>query len=434
MCESVFGYLGHCLNGSKFHLPIVIKHATLVGPMAYIESGLWKAFSTMARSLVDGCGWSGGCNLLESFRFFILTKRAASYQSLMSIVSLTLLEETHICMPSATCMPTSRGLVSLHRTFGCENSPQTGAPLPDQKCTKSSVPSWDAAPIPPVLVDATWPPWRFMYATTAVLSIWKHCGLLVETLWAPDALLTRAGCICHHSFLPGNQAHLHAPLISTLHCPKCYWLQWWAACDHPTAVDGHRWVTTASTMTPDSTMAWTSLQLWRLPKTWHHPHRSNRWMWPNHVLQLRDGTWWGCEPVEDAGSGEWEAHGTLTGMSSSLWTFCSAPLSLCTWLWRTGWGPYECIPWAQHPETHALRVRTVCLIKSRLCMKVAQADDTTLVPIDLSHFRHHIKFNADENKFVKDKLRMSLQCQLKVVVFFFFSWKGVLSAEQSIWC
>lgn len=42
-------------------------------------------------------------------------------------------------------------------------------------------------------------------------------------------------------------------------------------------------------------------------------------------------------------------------------------------------------------------VRADCLIK-RL------ADDTTLSSINLSQIRHHIKFNEDENKAVKNRL------------------------------
>lgn len=240
--------------------------------MAYIESGPLKDFSTMARSFVDGSGGSGGCNLLEPFRFFILTKRAVCYRSLMSIVSLTSLEEKHIYMPSATSMPTLRGLLSLHKTFGCENSPQTGAPLLAQKCTKctkSSVPSWDAAPIPPVLVNATWPPWRFMYAT-------------MKALWAFGRNALSARCTTNPFWM-----HLSSQF---------------------------------STWKPG-------------PSPWPSDKYSALFKVQRQSVSLRAGSAW-----------KWPRQ------------------------------------------------------------------------IDL---RHHIKFNADENKFVKDKLRMNLQC-LKVVVLFFF--------------
>jgi len=90
---------------------------------------------------------------------------------------------------------------------------------------------------------------------------------------------------------------------------------------------------------------------------------------------------------------------------------------------------------AQLSENHACIVRTVCLLKSRLCMRVAQGDDTTLLPIDLSQVRRHIKFNAEENEAVRDRVTVFTMAVLRSCHFSYHSLSkknctDVLSAES----
>lgn len=171
----------------------------------------------------------------------------------------------------------------------------------------------------------------------------KHGGVLVETLWAPGAPSSTEGIFSY----PQWSALTSVVKVFPFHS------EW------------------------DSTMAWTSLHLWRLPKTWHHPHRPNHWMWPNCVLQQRGGTCWGCGWVNRH---ELIAMDLILGSTATLYMVAENVMNNgmgdhmgSTFSFPRLWGL---------PETHALIVRAVCLLKSRLCMRVAQGDDTTLLPID----------------------------------------------------
>lgn len=169
-------------------------------------------------------------------------------------------------------------------------------------------------------------------------------SIVVETLWAPDALLTHAGCICHHSFPPGNQAHLHAPLINNLHYSIYYWSYYY----YSSAIDISDGQLVTIRLQLMDTGGWQQLPPWLRTPPWHGPVYTFGGCQRHGIIPIVRTTEcdqtmfssWGVEngedvASEDAGSGEWEARGTWTGMSLSLWTFCSAPLPLCRWFLRT---------------------------------------------------------------------------------------------------